>query len=167
MRVRSTVWVLLGGALLQVPAAGAVAIQEFPIQLREGFIWADVHAEGLTEPLHFLLDSGASVSVINLQTAKRMSLALGKRVCVQGVGASTTGFWPEHWAATAGEVRLPGDYLAVDLSALSGSCECPADGLIGMDFFRNRVVQIDFVARRVRLLPDAPVVRGGNSLPLK
>lgn len=167
MRVRFTVWVLLAGALLQVPTAGAAVIQEFPFQLREGFIWVDVHAEGLAEPLHFLLDSGASVSVINLQTAKKLGLPLGKRVSVQAVGASAVGFWPEHCAATAGAVQLPGAYLAVDLSALSGSCECPVDGLIGMDFFRNRVVQIDFAVGKVRLLAAAPAFGNGDALPLK
>jgi hypothetical protein len=167
MRVRFTVCVGLVGALLPVLAAGVEISREFPFQLRGGLIWVDVQAADSVEPLHFLLDSGASVSVINLETAKRMGLALGKRVEVQGVGASTEGFWPQHWVASAGAVQLPTQYLAVDLSSLTGSCECPVDGLIGMDIFRNRIVQIDFAAARVRLLAAAPTVGRGEVLPLK
>jgi predicted aspartyl protease len=129
-------------------------------------VWVDVTAPGSHKSLHFLLDSGASVSVINLQTAKRLGLALGKRVSVQGVGADAVGFWPQNWQATAGEVLLPSQCLAVDLSALSGSCECDVDGLIGMDFFRRRIVQIDYVADKIRLLTAAPEVGNGDSLPL-
>ncbi len=62
---------------------------------------------------------------------------------------------------------MPEDYLAVDLSALSESCECRVDGLIGMDFFRDRIVQIDFAAGSIRLLAAPPVMPAANRLSLK
>ncbi|HWH71912.1 MAG TPA: hypothetical protein VNT26_21295, partial [Candidatus Sulfotelmatobacter sp.] len=62
---------------------------------------------------------------------------------------------------------LPKDYLAVDLSQLSGACECPVDGLIGADFFRNQVVQIDFDAGKVRRLAVPPPAGGQEVLSLK
>ena len=158
---------LFVAALLPVPAAGAPARGEFPFQLKAGFIWVKVQAPQSAEPLNFLLDSGASVSVINLRTARSLGLKLGKQVGVQGVGTSREGFWPEHLSATAGGVQLPGDYLTVDLGALSGACECRVDGLIGADFFRGRIVQIDFAAGKIRVLREAPATAGQESIPLK
>jgi hypothetical protein len=167
MRARPGLSLLFAATLLQVPAIGAPARGEFPFQLKEGFIWVKVRAPQSAEPLNFLLDSGASVSVINLRTAQSLGLKLGKQVSVQGVGASREGFWPEHLSANAGGVHLPGDYLAVDLGALSGACECRADGLIGADFFRGRVVQIDFAAGKIWVLGEAPATAKQESIPLK
>ena len=167
MPFRLGVILLLAAALFRVPVAGAPATQEFPFQLREGFIWVTVHVAESAAPLNFLLDSGACVSVINLRTAERLGLKPGKRVSVQGVGSSTEGFWPQHLSATTGEVELPRDYLAVALGELGGACECPVDGLIGADFFRGRVVQIDFAAGKIRLLGTVPNTGKQDMLPLR
>ena len=138
---------------------------EFPFELREGLIWVEVKAPEASRPLNFLLDSGAGVSVVNLSTAHKLGLPLGKQVQVRGVGASSVGYWPERLSASAGAVALPQDYLAVDLNELGGACRCAVDGLIGADFFRGRVIQIDFVAKKVRLLAESEPA--GESLPLR
>jgi Aspartyl protease len=167
MRARLGLTILFAAALMRVAAAGTVAGEEFPFHLDEGFIWVKVRVPESPEPLNFLLDSGASVSVINLRTAEKAGFKLGKRVGVEGVGARAEGFWPQDVSATAGAVRLPEKYLAVDLSELSGSCACRVDGLIGADFFRGRIVQIDFAAGKVRLLAAAPASVSQEALPLK
>jgi hypothetical protein len=64
-------------------------------------------------------------------------------------------------------VELPRDYLAVDLDKLSSSCKRPVDGLVGADFFRGRVVQIDFDAQKIRLLKSAKRERSDALLPLQ
>jgi len=159
--------VLVVIALVQVRAA-STTLAEFPFQLREGFLWIKVKTSESEKPLNFLVDTGAGVSAINLNTAKRIGLKLGREVTVHGVDATLTGYWQQHLSAKAGEVRLPNEYLAVDLEKLSHSCEQPVDGLLGADFFRGRVVQIDFDAQRIRLLKRSP--SGGstdNSLPLQ
>jgi hypothetical protein len=46
--------------------------------------------------------------------------------------------------AGCGRIAVPQSVLAVDLRALSGCCEQPIDGILGVDFFRSRIVQIDF-----------------------
>jgi hypothetical protein len=107
------------------------------------------------KPLNFLLDSGAGVSVINLPTTKCLGIKLGQRVDVRGVGSSARGFWPQRLSATVNGVALPKEYLAVDLAELSKACDCGVDGLIGADFFRGHVVQIDYVEQKIRLLPSS------------
>jgi hypothetical protein len=118
-----------------------------------------------TKPLNFLLDTGAGVSVVNLGTAEKLGLQLGKRVSVQGVGAESAGYWPQRLSATIEHVTLPRDYLAVDLNELSGACKCHVDGLIGADFFQGWVIQVDFKDRKVRFL--AASEPAGESIPLR
>jgi Aspartyl protease len=167
MRFRRKLVLVLAAALLRVPATAGGAAEEFPFQFREGFIWVKVQTAGSAAPLDFLLDSGACVSVINSGTAERLGLKPGKRVSVQGVGARTEGFWPEQVSATASGVALPEEYLSVDLKELSGCCGCRVDGLIGADFFRGRVVQIDFAAGKVRVLPAVPAAGAEEAISLR
>ena len=167
MRFRRKLILVLAAALSRVPSAAGVEAQEFPFELREGFIWVKVQAAGSAAPLNFLLDSGSCVSVISSGTSGRLGLKPGKRVSVQGVGARTEGFWPEQLSATANGVVLPKEYLAVDLNELSGGCGCRVDGLIGADFFRGRVVQIDFAAGKVRVLPAVPMAGAEEAISLR
>ncbi len=140
---------------------------EFPFECRAGLIWVRVVLAQSSEPLNFLLDSGAGVSVINLRTAKQLGVKLGQRVDVRGVGSSVEGFWPQRLEATACGVELPKQCLAVDLAELSKACDCGVDGLLGADFFKDRVVQIDFAARKIRLLPSRNATGAVSVVKLK
>lgn len=166
--LRMAAMVFLSALLFIGPARGAPAAgTEFPFQFREGLIWINVHRGSSEKPLQFILDSGAEVSVINLRAARLLGLILGSPVTVRGVRSSATGYWPEHLNARLGEVRLPTDYLAVDLDELSEACHDEVDGLLGADFFRAHVVQIDFLARKIRLLDSSASSGKGETLPLK
>src|SRR5260370_32513911 len=126
MRVRFTQSVLIVASLLRVHGASSDAA-EFPFDLREGLIWVKVATPNTPAPLNFLLDSGAGVSVLNLATVHKLGLPLGRPVSVQGVGSSVKGYWPETLSLRAVEVLLPKDYLAADLTELSGACACRVD----------------------------------------
>ena len=147
--------------------AASVTLAEFPFQFREGLLWVEVTMPQSDKPLNFLLDTGAGVSAINLNTARRIGLKLGPEVEVRGVETRLTGYWQRRVSVKVGAVRLPAEYIAVDLENLSRSCERPVDGLIGADFFRGRVVQIDFDAQKIRLLKSAKSESSGESLQLK
>jgi hypothetical protein len=147
--------------------AGSVAVAEFPFQFREGLIWIQVSVPQSATPLNFMLDSGAGVSVINLPAAKSLRLNSGHKVLVRGVHATSVGYWPQPLEARAGSVPLPEDYLMVDLGELSQACACPVDGLLGADFFRQHIVQIDFVAQKIRLLDSLNPGKAAESLPLE
>lgn len=152
-------------ALLRAEAL-ALASAEFPFRFHDGLLWVKVTTPKAGRPLNFLFDSGAEVSVISLATARRLHLWLRRPVAVRGVGTSTRGFWPQRLHATVGGVPLPSRFLALDLSKLSRSCKEPVDGLIGMDFIRGRVVQIDYKALKIRLLRPQDILDRTGSLPL-
>ena len=153
-------------ALSGVQAASA-SLTEFPFEFREGLLWIEVTVPQTNKPLNFLVDTGAGVSVINLSTARRIGLKLGWKVMVHGVESMLIGYWQERMTATVGDVELPRKYLSVDLEKFSRSCERPVDGLVGADFFRGRVVQIDFDAHKIRLLKPDKNRRSDEALPLQ
>jgi hypothetical protein len=153
-------------AWTQGQAQPSSVLAEFPFQLLEGMIWIDLRVPQSAQPLHFMLDSGAQVSAIHLGVARRLGLKLGCPVSVRGVKSSVTGYWPEHLSARLGEVHLPEDFLAVDLGLLSQACGCGVDGLLGADFFKRHIVQIDFQNRKIRLLKSVHPEGNEEFMPL-
>jgi len=142
-------------------------VSEFPVQFRDGLIWLDVKVPQSRQPLEFLLDSGAEVSVLNLRTAKRLHVRLGQPVAVEGVETVSQGFWPQTLAASIGGLELPSEYLAVDLGQVSRACRRAVDGLVGADFFARHVVRIDFAARVVQVLEAARLSPGSEIVRLE
>lgn len=161
-------WAIIAfvSVLFQAQAASP-AFVEIPFQYREGLLWIEVSISQSDKPLNFLVDTGAGASVINLSTAKRMGLKPGRAIRVSGVGGTLTGYWQQGIIAKAGDIDLPTDYLALDLEKFSRSCERPVDGLLGKDFFREHIVQIDFEAHKVRLLKRETQQSSDEVLPLE
>ena len=124
-----------------------------------------VHARIGTQPVTLVLDSGASASVLSLEAARRLHLALGLPEPVDGVDAGGTAFNLAPVTPTAQGVPLVPVALAIDLRNAAQLCSERIDGLIGADFFKGRVTQIDYARSRLRLLDVAP--SEGESLPLR
>lgn len=148
--------------------AGRVsAATDIPFAYRDGMICLKVDAGTAGAPLTFLLDSGAGQSVLHLATAQRLGLKLGARETVQGVDGNCPAYRVDGLAATVGHVPVPRRMLALDLQSVSTACGMHIDGLLGADFFRDHVVQIDFAAQKLRLLERGEVSAcAGQSVPL-
>lgn len=151
---------LNGRAAQDVPA-------EVPFEFREGLLWIRVTLPESEQPLNFLLDTGAGASAINRSTAHRLALRPSGEVNVHGVETTLRGYWVKGVRAVAGTASLPANYVAVDLSRLSRSCERPVDGLLGADFFSGRAVQLDFKAQKLRILKQAQPTTSAETLPLQ
>ena len=133
-------------------SARSVAPREIHCKYRDGLIWLKVEVIGKSEPLNFLLDSGAGVSAVDLQKARSLGVHLGNPQKVQGVDGQCVAYRVNDFQAVCGGVALPKSVLAIDLHAFSDCCVQPVDGILGLDFFRSRIVQIDFNEGRVRIL---------------
>ena len=166
VRFRLCAILVLVSRLLQAEPTASPSC-ELPIQFREGLLWMEVRVPQSKESLHFLVDSGASASVVNLDTARRLGLKLGPKVNVAAVATTMAGHWPVKMSARAGQVELPDEFLALDLGKLSGACGRSVDGLLGADFFRGRVVQLDYAAAKLRVLAAWPSDASTNSVPLE
>lgn len=160
------VWLSLAvvcGARADVPAA----TNAIPFEFSDGLLWLRVEAPQAGRTLNFLLDTGAERSVLNAATAKELGLAGARKISVQGVEAETTGEWPVRCAAKAGNLALPAEYLALDLSQLARSCDRPLDGLLGADFLRGKVMKIDFAAGQLLFCQNISPAKTDTVLPLK
>jgi hypothetical protein len=117
----------LFGVLLPQFSAQAEVPGEIPFQYRAGLIWLKVDVAGEREPLNFLLDSGAGVSAINLQTARSLGVQLGNRQNVQGVNGRGFAYRVNDLQAVSSGIILPKSVLAIDLYRLScpGLRHCP------------------------------------------
>lgn len=140
---------------------------EIPFHFGDGFICFEARVTPTGEPLYFLLDSGAGVSVLSLRAARRLKVKLGVAESVRGVGSQASAFHIEPVRSAAGAVALPAIPLAVDLSMADELCSHPIDGLIGVDFFKGRVVQIDYARRCLRFPGPEAVPSTGERLPVK
>jgi hypothetical protein len=153
--------------LLSVPALAA-PVAEIPFRFTDGFICIEARVAHSAEPLNLLLDSGAGASVLSLRTARHLKLKLGAAESVRGVGSEAAAYRLDPVQATAGTVALPAIPLAVDLSMADELCSRRVDGLIGVDFFKDRIVQIDYTRHCLRLLETAPDAASATErLPIK
>jgi hypothetical protein len=166
-RVRFFLCTLLAALLLPLFARSEV-LGEIHSQYRNGLIWLKVDVTGKSEPLNFLLDSGAGISAIDLRTARRLEIHLGNQQIVEGVNGQGFAYRVNDLQAVCGGIALPKSVVAVDLRALSDCCDQPVDGILGVDFFRSRIMQIDFTEGRVRILEKCdPNLANCEILPIR
>jgi len=165
--MRFLLFVLMAPFVLFHPTRSA-ASAVIPFEYRDGFIWIKVNALSRKEPLNFILDSGASSSVLDLAQARTLGIAIGKPEKVQGVSGQALAYAIDNFRGTCCDVMLSTSLLAVDLKALSDCCHHSIDGILGADFFRGRTVQIDFRAHEVRLLKNCDFeLANCEKLPIK
>lgn len=131
---------------------GLHAATPVPFQYRDGMIWLKVTVAGRSEPLNFLVDSGAGVSILDLTTARRIGLKLDQPETVQGTNGRALAYRVSGFNAQAANVPIASSLLAVDLSGPGRCCHQHIDGLLGADFFLDHIVQIDYAAQTIRLL---------------
>ena len=140
--------------LLLAFSAQSEPLHKIPFRFQEGLIWVKVQLAGTKEPLNYLLDSGASVTAIDLQTAQACRIRLGDPQSVEGVSGSSVAFNVNDFQGTAGGIPLPKSVLAIDLGAISNRCHRHIDGILGLDFFRDRILQIDFDTGMIGILKN-------------
>jgi gag-polyprotein putative aspartyl protease len=152
-----------------LPCLSAVADEPvtIPFRFADGFIRVEVQLASVSKPLSMLLDSGASVSVLNLATARRLQLQTGRSIAVQGVASDSHAYGISPMATTISGVDCGSITLAADMNNADELCSEPVDGLIGADFFRNRIVQIDYAQQRLRILSHSPKPAAAHRLPVK
>jgi Sigma-70, region 4/Aspartyl protease len=142
--------------------------REIPFRYQDGLIWLKVELAGKKERLNFLLDSGASVSAVDLHTAHTCGVNLGDRRLVEGVSGQSFAYRVNDFQARAEGIALPKSVLAIDLGTVSERCQQHIDGILGADFFRDRIVQINFKAGKICVLENCEVNTANcDTLPIR
>jgi len=155
-----TMTLLRGEARARMPEPSASAI-EIPIRTTSSGFWSgEVNLEGVEKPVNFIIDTGASISVVSQALAARSGmdkLAQSGRIRVYGAAGLAeniqTVLLPQ---VTLGTHARRNVYAAVlDMEPINETAGFEQTGIVGGNVLRHFRVSFDFVRGVVRLDPVA------------
>jgi hypothetical protein len=155
---------------VQSTATPAVAAVSIPFELINRHIVVQVRVNN-SKPLSFVFDTGDKVGIIDLDRAKELGLNLQGQVHIGGAGSSTlTGAIVKDslWTLPGLDGFSQPVALALPLNNLAARFGHDFDGIIGSDFIRQFVIEVDtrpksfgFMTRR-----SSPILDLAKSCPL-
>lgn len=153
----ASLWLLLATVFAVGARAPNASVETVPFIYEDARLYVPVRIAG--GPVRwFILDTGATQTIIDTAVAREAGLAFSGSSVVDGVGAGSS--LQSHASSvhlSVGPVPLSVVHPAVaDLAHLLGptSGRAPA-GIIGSQFFREHFVDIDFQARRLTIFSPA------------
>ena len=115
-----------------------------------------------------LLDSGASMTVIDRAYAAKLGLTGGTRIAVQGAGGSERGELYRGITVTAGNLSFAGlTVAAMDLSLVEKALGRSVPVVLGREAFMNSVVTIDFARQLIGFAPRTGFIPPAGSAEIK
>lgn len=106
-----------------------------------------------SRPLSFVFDTGDKVGIVDIGVAKELGLKLHGQIRVGGAGSETlTGSMIEDakWTLPGLDGFAQPVTLAIPLGRLAARFGHDFDGIIGSDFIKQFVVEVDYQARVLR-----------------
>jgi hypothetical protein len=146
-----------------------------PFESYHGLIFLTARVNG-SEPLSFIFDTGASLTVINEARAAALGLTLrdNRRITGGDGGEGTMNFaFAKGVAIDLGDARFAPDQVGVTSFALVEKfLGHPMDGVLGVDFISRYVVEIDYAGKTLTLYEPKAYRAGradatGETLPLR
>jgi len=149
-------WLLLTSA--PISASPAMLSREgevrLPFEHYYGLIFLSVRVNG-SEPMSFMFDTGASLTIINEQSAARLGLKLRgqRRIAEASVGEGVMNLaFAKGVAIDLGNARFAPDQVGVmSLALVEKFLGHPMDGILGGDFIRRYVCEIDYAGKALTL----------------
>ena len=132
---------------------------EIPFEIKNGHMHFNMAVNG-NQGLHFIFDTGARMSLLHDESAKKLGVKTSGRQTVQGASGTTTIARAPGQKATVGGIALDRvTFLVMDVGHLQDE-DTPLDGVIGADILNLFVVEIDYDDSVIRLYDrkgfDAP-----------
>ena len=150
--------------------AKGTSAEAIPFEMTENHIFVPVRVNG-SEPLWFIFDTGAEMTVVETSRAKAIGLQLAGSVQARGNGEGTleAAFVKGVTLALAGAEVRDQTVVAIPLGGLEPFEGRKIDGIVGYDFVSRFVVEIDYAARRMSLHdPKTYAYKGaGERLPIE
>ena len=123
----------------------------FEINANKIYLRVQVNNKG---PLSFILDSGAAFDVLDEEQARALNVKFSDEAVVRGAGEGSV-----HISAGAGvslslagvEIVKPNITILPIHSSISNNEGRDVDGLLGYDFFKRFVVEIDYANKRISI----------------
>ena len=113
----------------------------------------------------FVVDTGASSTIVNARIAREAGLALGSVAFSRGAGADRCPLAAVEVGARAGKTALSPVYAA-DLGALEDFSGVRIDGIAGASLFAKAPVALDVSSRTVALLDELVPAAGDVPIPV-
>lgn len=135
-------------------ADGRAALK-IPFELADNLIYVRARVNG-SAPLWFILDTGASATILNERVAKGLGLRAGRREKGTGTGGAI-----EVGMIDGVSLSLPGVAVsdqtvgAFPFDTLAPVAGRPLGGIIGYDFIKEFVLEIDYAAGLLNLYEPA------------
>ena len=102
-----------------------------------------------------LLDSGAGVTTLDDDFAKKIGLKRGTKIEAQGAGGSEEGELVQNVTIQAGNLKLSGvTVLVLDLEPIEKAIGRPIPAVLGREVFVNSVMGLDFDRQILTLSPS-------------
>ena len=125
-----------------------------------------------SRPLSFVFDTGDKVGIVDIARAKELGLDLHGQVRIGGAGGDTLrGSYVRGatWKLQGFEDFSQPVALAIPLGRLASRFGHDFDGIIGSDFIKQFVIEVDYQARVLKLhAKDGFVYSGsGESIPIQ
>ncbi len=142
----------------QIPTPQVAAVPgaspDIPFQLFRGSrIVLSGRVNGVDTPM--LLDSGAGVTTLDDDFARKIGLKRGTKVDAQGAGGSEQGELVHNVTIQAGNLKLSGaTVLVLDLEKIEKGIGRPIPAVLGREVFMNSVVGVDFDKQILTLSPS-------------
>jgi len=133
------------------PVAAAPVSVPFDLVTRHIILQVKVNN---SRPLSFVLDTGDRVGIIDIDVAKELGLKLQGQVRVGGAGSETllgSTVQDATWTLPALEGFSQPIRLAIPLARLESHFGHDFDGIIGAEFIKQFVIEIDYAARVIKL----------------
>ena len=143
---------------------------EIPVRTTaSGFISGEVRVEGIEKPLNFIVDTGASISVVSEKLAEQENLASylqPTRMRVFGAAGIAedvkTVLLPRVLLGALAREQLSAAVL--DLEPLNETAGFTQNGILGANFLRHFRVTFDFQRGLIRLDPESRTGKGSPGL---
>ena len=118
-------------------------------------------------PVSAILDTGLSYSVLSRDYVAKVGLSVRQSGNATVIGGAI----PIGWVATdrlslGGLTRTGGEITVASVPALAAGGGAPVDLLVGPDLLAGYALDIDYDAKRFRLLPSGELPFRGDSAPL-
>ena len=140
-----------------------------PIELANDLIVLKVRVNN-SRPLRFIFDTGASISVIDPQSAKALGLRAKGKLDLDATGGTVqSGLIGPVSLSLTGVTVFNQTLATIDLDSVAPLFGYKIDGIIGHDFINNFVVEIDYAASLLNLYETGSYKysQTGESIPIE
>jgi hypothetical protein len=152
----------------QLTAAKQSPATRVPFEMNGNSLFLQARING-SKPCWFMLDTGAAVTVLNLTTVRSLGLRAVAGGTLRGAGGNVqstqiTGVTFDVGGALLEDLNV----AALPLAQFENAGGRALDGILGVEFFKRYVVEIDYEAQQLAIHEPAGYVYAGRgeSLPL-